>query len=145
MGPGLRRDDGFKGADQINIYLSRALKARFHAIQMAARPAAICRFSPKIKYPFLHRVYAPPPSLYKVFRPFSLTFSPTKTNLSEGVNGHCIYRGDRRLCSDHLRICVRLRCPGRRQAMNLFYVIGAVAAAGLMVYLVIALLKAENL
>jgi K+-transporting ATPase KdpF subunit len=29
--------------------------------------------------------------------------------------------------------------------MNLFYVIGAVAAAGLMVYLVIALLKAENL
>jgi K+-transporting ATPase KdpF subunit len=29
--------------------------------------------------------------------------------------------------------------------MNLFYVIGAVAAAGLLVYLVIALLKAENL
>ena len=29
--------------------------------------------------------------------------------------------------------------------MNRFYVIGAVAAAGLLVYLVIALLKAENL
>jgi K+-transporting ATPase KdpF subunit len=29
--------------------------------------------------------------------------------------------------------------------MNTFYVIGAVAAAGLMVYLVIALLKAEDL
>ncbi len=29
--------------------------------------------------------------------------------------------------------------------MNLFYVIGAVAAAGLLVYLVVALLKAENL
>jgi len=29
--------------------------------------------------------------------------------------------------------------------MNLFYVIGAIAAAGLLVYLVIALLKAENL
>jgi K+-transporting ATPase KdpF subunit len=29
--------------------------------------------------------------------------------------------------------------------MNLFYVIGAVASAGLLVYLVIALLKAENL
>jgi K+-transporting ATPase KdpF subunit len=29
--------------------------------------------------------------------------------------------------------------------MNLFYVIGAVAATGLLVYLVIALLKAENL
>ncbi|HZV65280.1 MAG TPA: K(+)-transporting ATPase subunit F [Telluria sp.] len=29
--------------------------------------------------------------------------------------------------------------------MNTFYVIGAVAAAGLMVYLVVALLKAEDL
>jgi K+-transporting ATPase KdpF subunit len=29
--------------------------------------------------------------------------------------------------------------------MNTFYIIGAVAAAGLMVYLVIALLKAEDL
>jgi K+-transporting ATPase KdpF subunit len=29
--------------------------------------------------------------------------------------------------------------------MNLFYVIGAVAATSLLVYLVIALLKAENL
>jgi len=29
--------------------------------------------------------------------------------------------------------------------MNLFYVIGAVASAGLLVYLVVALLKAENL
>ncbi|WP_332877790.1 potassium-transporting ATPase subunit F [Massilia sp. S19_KUP03_FR1] len=29
--------------------------------------------------------------------------------------------------------------------MNLFYVIGAVAATGLLVYLIIALLKAENL
>ena len=29
--------------------------------------------------------------------------------------------------------------------MNLFYVIGAIASAGLLVYLVIALLKAENL
>ena len=94
---------------------------------------------------FLHRVYALAPSLYKVFRPFSLTFSPTKTNLNEGVNGHCIYRGDRRLCSAHRRLCVRLRCPGRGQAMNLFYFIGAIAAAGLLVYLVVALLKAENL
>ena len=29
--------------------------------------------------------------------------------------------------------------------MNLFYVIGAVASAGLLVYLVVALLKAEEL
>lgn len=29
--------------------------------------------------------------------------------------------------------------------MNLFYMIGAIAAAGLLVYLLIALLKAENL
>jgi K+-transporting ATPase KdpF subunit len=29
--------------------------------------------------------------------------------------------------------------------MNLFYVIGAVAAAGLLVYLIVALLKAEEL
>lgn len=29
--------------------------------------------------------------------------------------------------------------------MNIFYVIGALAAAGLMVYLVVALLKAEDL
>ena len=29
--------------------------------------------------------------------------------------------------------------------MNTFYVIGAVAAAGLLVYLVVALLKAEDL
>jgi K+-transporting ATPase KdpF subunit len=29
--------------------------------------------------------------------------------------------------------------------MNLFYLIGAIAAAGLLVYLVVALLKAEEL
>lgn len=29
--------------------------------------------------------------------------------------------------------------------MNLFYVIGAVASAGLLVYLIVALLKAEEL
>lgn len=29
--------------------------------------------------------------------------------------------------------------------MNTFYIVGAVVAAGLLVYLVIALLKAENL
>ena len=29
--------------------------------------------------------------------------------------------------------------------MNLFYFIGAIAAAGLLVYLVVALLKADNL
>ena len=29
--------------------------------------------------------------------------------------------------------------------MNLFYVIGAVAATGVLVYLIVALLKAENL
>ena len=29
--------------------------------------------------------------------------------------------------------------------MNLFYVIGAVAASGLLVYLIVALLKAEEL
>jgi len=29
--------------------------------------------------------------------------------------------------------------------MNLFYVIGAIAAAGLLVYLIVALLKAEEL
>ncbi|HEX8479172.1 MAG TPA: potassium-transporting ATPase subunit F [Telluria sp.] len=29
--------------------------------------------------------------------------------------------------------------------MNLFYAIGAIAAAGLLIYLLVALLKAENL
>jgi K+-transporting ATPase KdpF subunit len=32
-----------------------------------------------------------------------------------------------------------------RTAMNTFYVIGAVVATGLLVYLVVALLKAEDL
>ncbi len=38
----------------------------------------------------------------------------------------------------------RVRQIGR-YAMNIFYLIGAVASAGLLIYLIVALLKAEEL
>jgi hypothetical protein len=50
---------------------------------MAARVAAIWRLRSglKIQRQSLHRVYATAPSLYKIFRPFSLTFTLLKQNL----------------------------------------------------------------
>jgi len=61
-------------------------------------------------------------------------------NLYEGTNGHDLHRGDRRLCRDLLGADSRLRqAEGRK--MNLFYVIGSLTSAGLLVYLLAALLK----
>jgi K+-transporting ATPase KdpF subunit len=93
---------------------------------------------------FLQRVYTPAPSLYKKFRRLPLIFSLRKQNLSEAVHGRGIYRGDSRLRLVGLCAGDRLRQAGG-PAMNLFYVIGALTAAGLLVYLLVALLNAEDL
>jgi K+-transporting ATPase KdpF subunit len=59
-------------------------------------------------------------------------------------DGHRIYRVDRRIFADDMGVCMRLREIGGT-SMNTFYILGAVVATGLLVYLVIALLKAEDL
>ena len=67
-----------------------------------------------------------------------------KANLSEGDDGHRIYRCDRGVPAGDLRVCRGLRQAGE-EAMNIFYVIGAVVATALLIYLIVALLKAEDL
>jgi K+-transporting ATPase KdpF subunit len=69
-----------------------------------------------------------------------------KANLPPGDDddGHCIYRCNRGDVAGGLRVGNRLREIGRT-AMSTFYIIGAVVSVGLLVYLVAALLKAEDL
>jgi K+-transporting ATPase KdpF subunit len=67
-----------------------------------------------------------------------------KTNLYGGGDGYRIYRGNRCILAGNLCVRRRMRQAGGT-SMNTFYVIGAVVSAGLLVYLVMALLKAENL
>jgi K+-transporting ATPase KdpF subunit len=59
-------------------------------------------------------------------------------------NGHTLRRGDLRFCRSVLGDGRRLRQTARWK-VNLFYVIGMLSAAGLFVYLLVALLDAENL
>ena len=67
-----------------------------------------------------------------------------KTNLYGGGDGYRIYRGNRCILAGNLCVRRRMRQAGGT-SMNTFYVIGAVVSAGLLVYLVMALLKAEDL
>lgn len=62
---------------------------------------------------------------------------------SDGWDGFDVRRCDRRLLGDYVCIGNRLRETGGTH-MSTFYLIGAVVSAGLMVYLVIALLNAEE-
>jgi K+-transporting ATPase KdpF subunit len=59
-------------------------------------------------------------------------------------NGHRLYRRTRGGLAPVLGFRCRLRKTGRK-IMTPFYVLGAFISAGLLVYLVIALLKAEDL
>ena len=67
-----------------------------------------------------------------------------KINLDRSDDGHCIYWGNRSVSTDDLCVRCGVRQTGGKP-MNMFYVIGAAVAAGLLVYLVVALLKAEDL
>ncbi len=93
---------------------------------------------------FLHYFYTLPPSIYKFFRSFPLILTVSKQNLCGVGNGHRIYRRNRGVFLDDLRLRCRLQQAGS-SVMNLFYVIGALASVGLLIYLVVALLKAEEL
>jgi hypothetical protein len=65
-------------------------------------------------------------------------------NLIEVFHGHRIYRCNRHLCRPDLGHGGSVRTPGST-TMTIFYLIGALAAGGLLVYLLYALLKAEEL
>jgi K+-transporting ATPase KdpF subunit len=68
----------------------------------------------------------------------------SKQDLRGLQNGCRVYWRNGRFSACVRRLGRRLRCAGRAQ-MNSLYVLGAVASAGLLVYLVVALLKAEDL
>jgi hypothetical protein len=96
-----------------------------------------------------------PVNLYTAFTPRGLLFTKPldlrgysslyQHKPFEGENGHRIYRRYRALLRRDVRVRGRLRKTWRGPAMNLFYVVGALAAGGLLVYLVVSLLKAEEL
>jgi K+-transporting ATPase KdpF subunit len=84
------------------------------------------------------------PSLYKFFSCSPICFYPSQASTWRVKNGHRIHRSNCALLRNDLRLCVRLRQAGE-PSMTLFYMIGAIVAGGLMIYLVVALLKAEEL
>jgi K+-transporting ATPase KdpF subunit len=67
-----------------------------------------------------------------------------QSNRCGGDDGYHFRWRDRGVSAYHLGARDRVRETGRA-AMNTFYVIGAVVSAGLFVYLILALLKAEDL
>jgi hypothetical protein len=67
-----------------------------------------------------------------------------ESTFSGDRNGHRIHCINHRLVACDCRRRARLRAPGRT-AMNLAYLAGLVVAAGLLFYLVGALLMAEDL
>lgn len=62
----------------------------------------------------------------------------------DGYDGLDIFGCNCGLVARKLRVCNWL-CEAWRSSMNTFYVVGAVVSVCLMVYLVVALLKAEDL
>ena len=114
-------------------------RVRFKAIPSAQRVMQACRR----KHQFLLFLYTGRASLYKIFRPIPLILR-NRNKPSGGGDGHRIYRRNRGVFAGYLRFCRGMRQAGRTQ-MNTFYVIGAVVATGLLVYLIVALLNAEDL
>ncbi|MMZ71585.1 F subunit of K+-transporting ATPase [compost metagenome] len=60
------------------------------------------------------------------------------------MDGHSIYRRNRGVFPAALGLHKWLQQAGRT-SMNMFYVVGAVVAVGLLIYLLAALLNAEDL
>jgi K+-transporting ATPase KdpF subunit len=60
------------------------------------------------------------------------------------MDGHSVFSCNRGVFSGDFRIRDWVQQVGRT-AMNMFYVVGAVVAIGLLIYLVAALLNAEDL
>jgi K+-transporting ATPase KdpF subunit len=91
---------------------------------------------------FLCFVYTALASLYNKFRSLPILFVPSN-HPNESRHGYRFYRsGNPRYPVDRGNDR-RLRKAGRAQ-MNAFYVIGALSSAGLLVYLLVALLNAER-
>jgi len=95
------------------------------------------------QHPFLHDFYIRSISLYKIFSRACITFG-CHENCMRGEHGHRFFRPDRGVFSNDVGACDRLPQTGAT-AMNTFYFVGAVVAAGLLVYLIVVLLNAENL
>lgn len=87
--------------------------------------------------------YAWPENFYDIFISFSLTCYPSKQPV-ESDDGYRFYRSNRSAMAGDQQPRCRVRQTGE-EAMNPFYLAGAVVAAGLLVYLIAALLKAEDL
>jgi K+-transporting ATPase KdpF subunit len=64
--------------------------------------------------------------------------------LKKEPRGHRIHSGDDRLFAAHLGAGSGVRCLGEKE-MNWAYLLSGVLALGLLVYLVIALIRAEDL
>ncbi|OVZ66262.1 hypothetical protein CDO46_01795 [Pigmentiphaga sp. NML030171] len=105
---------------------------------------------------FLRHFYTRPPKLYPVFTPVSLRWQasgmgtnkpppPIVESASAGKNGsHLPVGPGRHRARDHRADSVLRGAVARRNAMTWLHLAGAVAAAALFVYLLVALFKAEK-
>jgi hypothetical protein len=90
---------------------------------------------------FLDHLYAQAPRLPRIAAWQALV---NATADFEVFDGYCLYRRNRRLIRPGVGHGSRVRAPGRAQ-MTIFYLIGALAAGGLLAYLTYALFNAEEL
>jgi K+-transporting ATPase KdpF subunit len=93
---------------------------------------------------FLRFLYTRLTSFYNIFTFFRIRWTSPKQACAGGNNGHGLSRRHRGTFACHLCAGDWVRQTGRT-AMNAFYIIGAAVSAGLLVYLIVALLNAENL
>ena len=83
-------------------------------------------------------------SFYNIFTTLSLRCDQSYLGGNDGYVGFSIFKCDCGLMARNLCIGSWL-CEAWRSIMSTFYIVGAVVSVCLMVYLVVALLKAEDL
>jgi K+-transporting ATPase KdpF subunit len=97
----------------------------------------------------LHFFYIPGSSLFRPFTPDQLTFSTSKSATGDQNNGPVIYRRHHRLLGSVRGACHRLRQtasrPGRSPMTTWMLLLAGASTLLLFVYLVYALLRAEDL
>jgi K+-transporting ATPase KdpF subunit len=93
---------------------------------------------------FLRNFYTVLASFYNIFIGLSLLCEQSYLESDDGYDGFSIFECNCSPLARHLCIGNRLREVGR-SSMSAFYIVGAVVSVCLMVYLVVALLMAEDL
>jgi K+-transporting ATPase KdpF subunit len=93
---------------------------------------------------FLRIFYTALASFYNIFIGLSLLCDQSYLESDDGYDGFSIFERDCGPLARHLCIGNWLREAGG-SSMSTFYIVGAVVSVCLMVYLVVALLKAEDL